>query len=261
MNRKVVGLVIVFLILLVATQASADTIGIDNFNTADQDLCDPTTVCGDAATSSSVAYGSAIGGFRDMVVTRTGGPGNVTAETGFGGDLAAYSQDTITRGTWEIIWDGDNVQGNLNMGLGADITDGGTNTQVIFGSFTNDQVFDLTIEVYTTATDFSRAVLTQPVQSGVTLAIPFTSFAPAGGAGVTVTNVNAIRVFVDGSTVDALDVSFDYITVEDPTPTAISLDSIGAGEQAVWFPFAVGTLLLVLFSSSVYITRKRQSAK
>ena len=269
MNRKFVVFIVMLLTLVVATQVYAAIVGIDNFNVADQDVCVPTTVCPSGVSSSAVAYASAIGGERDMVVTRSGGSQSVTAyagvDVGGGADVVGYSQGTGATGTWEIVWDGaDGDPNNIDfVGLGGvDLSDAGTNTSLHIVGLTNDQPFTLRIEVYTDAANWSFANRLQPTQTSATVSIPIVgSFTTGGGGGADFTNVGAIRIFVDGSAIPALDVSFDYISADGDNPTAVTLQDVSASGQSAWFPFALGTVLMVLFSTTVIVNRKRKSVQ
>jgi hypothetical protein len=201
-----------------------------------------------------------------MVVTRIGGSASVTAETGIdvgnGPDVAGYSQGTGATGTWEIVWDGpDGDPNNINFtGLGGeDLSDSGTNTNLHIVGLTNDQAFTLRVEIYTDAANWSFVNLPQPIQTDATVSIPVASFVTGGGAGADATNVGAIRIFVDGSSIPALDVSFDYISADGDNPTAVTLQDVTAASQSAWFPFALGTVLMVLVSTTVFVNRKRKN--
>lgn len=50
-------------------------------------------------------------------------------------------------------------------------------------------------------------------------------------------------------------------TIGTGSPTALTLESIGASVQSAWFPFALGTVLMVLFSTGLVINRKRKSVQ
>ena len=228
-KRKLAVLIICVLVLvtLPVRTIRADKIGVDDFNVADQEVRDPPL--NPPPQSSAVDYASAIGGERDMTITRTGGSNNVTARTGDTNDYMSYSQETLTYGTLAIVWDGDDGDpDNIDYsGLGSqDLTDTGTNTGFYVHLVENDKAFDLTITVWTDEDNWAYYTYNVPqLQSDVTLNMPFTSFSTGAGT-LDWASVGAIRLYIDGSADTALDVTLDWITVDDDTPTAVTLSSM-----------------------------------
>lgn len=119
---------------------------------------------------------SVLGGWRDMSVVKTTGNAlqNATAFV-FDGKLE-ISNDNNVRSTTVITWDGSNVAGLngasvLTTGLGgADLTFGGTASEVVADVFTADLGFNYKIRLWDM--DGSAATLAAGVQFGINGIVP-----------------------------------------------------------------------------------------
>ena len=227
-KKRAVGALLVLALVIAALPAlsvHAARTGIDNFNAADQNIQDPTSP---PPASSSVSYGSSIGGTRDMVVTQNSG-NQVTANTGDFGDYLSYNQDTLTYGTLEVVWDADSDPSTIDYtGLGGvDLTDGGTNVGIFIFLVANDQTFPLILTIWTDASNWSSFTYNVPaLQTNLLIQMPFASFVVGGGSGADFTNVGAIRMEIDGSSAPALDATFDWVTSDVGAPSDATVDGL-----------------------------------
>ena len=261
MKKKLVVLGAMALLLVTVTQVFAATIGIDNFNEANQEVCMPITACVSAVSSSSVATTDAIGGTRDVIVVRTSGTNAVSAKSGDASDYFSYSAGNFTQGTLEVVWDGDNDPSVLNYtGLGGkDLTNLGTNTGIYFREVYNDLAFTIRVELYTDVNNWSYGLVAIPAaQSGTNFNIPFSSLLQGGSGPASLNNIGAIRLMA-GSGVTALDFSVDYMAADNQVPTAVNLQSFTpAANSTLPVIGFVGFLALAIVSLGAIIVRREQ---
>jgi hypothetical protein len=263
-NKKIVIMTVMMLTLLLVSQVSADKIGIDNFND-DQKVCSPVAECPvGILDKSSVSYASAFGGTRDMKVTRESGLNAVSAKTGDNGvgvgDLSSYSGGFSTTGTWEIVWDGDTNPDSISHTLDEDLTDGLLNTGIYLGGVSTDYSYTFTVTVFSDATHWSYSTYTVPLLTSNSLvSLPFGGFTSGGIDGpVDFEHVSAVHFFANAPA--NLDASIDYITVDDDTPTAVSLQNIYVNSTSTvpvigFIAFA----LMAIVGTSVAITRRQRA--
>lgn len=154
-----------------------------------------------------------IGGERDLGVTRTQGSGSVTADVDDTKENEfALSIGASTRGTALIQWDG--VDGDCALdasGLG------GINLNPDDGMAIHVTAVDLngvvTLRVYTDAANYSTFSYTIPTSvsaPGYVMYFPFEGFTPVG-TGADFSDVGAIEVLVDGTGIDSLDMTIDFV--------------------------------------------------
>ncbi len=176
------------------------------------------TMPGDVGTpiASTVLDGGILGGERDIRVDLISGPSGNRISVVV--DSYNHSQDGGIRGTSQATWDGIDGDGlTVNpIGLGGiDLTEGGTQDALELLLESADLNASLIFEVFTNAGNSSKYTLFLPGGASNTQhVIPYTSFLPNLGAGADFTNVGAITMKIDGSTVASLDV---IITLIDTT--------------------------------------------
>jgi MYXO-CTERM domain-containing protein len=264
-GRKL-ALVLVSAVLLLALpvqQVFAASVGIDNFNTS-QEVQDPP----DSPPPQNLAMDTAVavGGERDMQVSRTSGDADVQAVSGVGGDVMGYSQGTVTFGTLEIVWDGndDDATSIDYTGLSAasvDLTDGGANNGFYIRLIEDDQAATMTLTVYEDASNYSSCDYSLPgsVFTPQTIFIDFTDGCWIDtNSGTDFVDIGAIRLYVDGSSVSALDVTLDWIQTDESSPTAITLSAVGAqAGPTVLIGVAFGLVGLVALGALVVVRRRQ----
>ena len=187
-------------------EASSGQIQIDNFDGVRQDVADPTS--GLITPSSVAAAPEAIGGERDLLVTRTSPGGTVgISVNGDEVDVLAFTSSLSGAGLGTVQWDG--VDGNATVlnpiglrtaGVGIDFTTGDAEGLLI--EIGSEQAGNtLTLRFYTDAGNISTAVVTIPDRSGLTplteaFTIPFSSFTTTAGAGTTFSNIGAVEAAI-----------------------------------------------------------------
>ncbi|GAA4464347.1 SdrD B-like domain-containing protein [Novipirellula rosea] len=184
----------------------------------------------------------AIGGSRDIQAIRSSGSGNILVEVDTGQDALTISSGGGGVGTAMVQYDGiDNTIALDAVGLGGvslsdelplDPTDP-TGTQRQYpgaGLFVRTRAADageqLTIRVYTDATNFSETVVPVPVDATNFLEtfVRFDSFTVAGGTGADFRNVGAIEAISD-LTGDN-DIRVSIVEALRPTPQVTNLANI-----------------------------------
>lgn len=242
-----------FLATLFATTLSAGPIVIDGFGTDQSSIFVLPGGGNPSSSNSGVAAPDAVGGSRNVGITRVTGNDLDSANVGLTPGIFTFSSAAANNSVGRIIWDGDTNNSVNPTGLGGvDLTGGGTNTFLRLQA-RSDITGTLYITVFTSATSYSTVAITLPAGGfGATpfteYIIPFSSFtqgAPAnvtsssigfnlGAAtgGVTFTNVGAITLFVDGtgSSSAGLDTQIRLLQADGiVTPEPITLALAGAG--------------------------------
>lgn len=117
---------------------------------------------------------SVLGGWRDMSIVKTSGDADSNARARVGGGKLVISNDDSVRSTTLITWDGNNdvaAFGVKTNGLGgADLTFGGTASEVVADVFTADLGFNYKIRLWDM--DGSQATLAAGVQFGINGIVP-----------------------------------------------------------------------------------------
>jgi len=222
--------------ILLAGSASATPIVIDDFGTSQS-----VTVSGGLGPlqSDGGVAASAIGGARNMRLSRVSGYGTDTLTANGGGfgllDLSSAAADSVSA---RLTYDGgtDNVLTPTGLG-GVDLTSGGSNSLIRILA-RSDLVAPLTITVYTDASNFSTAIVNLPGQGfGATpfasLDIPFSSFLADSGSGADFHNIGAISIGIFGANVPSLDAQLDSIVATVPEPGSLLLLAAGLTGLAV----------------------------
>jgi hypothetical protein len=219
--------------LLLALPGSAQAVLIDEFD-VDQSAVIPLGGSNPATSSIVSATAGVLGGFRAGVLTRTVGLGGMSYDSNIStpglGDL---SLGASTDGTFLLIYDGDLDFVVDPDGLSENLQAAGESLFSI--TLRSDLVADLTLTVYSSATDFSTFEFTSPglgldPTAFTTILIPFASFAPTG-SGADFEDVGAVTLEVDG--VLGLDLQIDRIETVVPEPTTLVLGSLGLAGLAV----------------------------
>jgi hypothetical protein len=177
--------------------------------------------------------GVIVGGDREETVANSGAgvilAGEVTPDSWTYGASSAL-------GTALLVWDG---PGGASPGLdatglgGADFSVSGTHDAIGISILSNDLVTDITLSVYTNATDFSTIALSTPGSAGNLIAA-FADFVVAGGSGADFANVGAFTFEIDGQSAPPLadlDLTFGLIettvNVGVPEPNTASMVALG----------------------------------
>ncbi|WP_253799401.1 VPLPA-CTERM sorting domain-containing protein [Rhodovulum sp. P5] len=206
--------------LLVPFGASAATISIiDNFDGTSQRVsANPSP---GLVSSSEVADGTVIGGYRDMYVTTTP-PSLDTTDLRVEGGYASFSNNTFTSGLGVLVYDGldSDAVGVNTTGLGGiDLLAGNSlsDTYFFFNVVAADDVADVTITVYDMVGGVST--YTETLAPGFDPYLYFDLFtgtADFSNVGALVFEIESINTAFDGA--------LDSITVESvPLPASALL--------------------------------------
>jgi hypothetical protein len=206
-RRKLYLVLVVLLLAILTTVVHAAQLDVDTFD------ADAQTSAVGGSTCTSVGGTDMLGGARDIEVVRTSGASTVQADVDTSvPDSLAFSIGAGTRGTALIQLDGNDGSCALSFSPGLDESLNPYDGLTLFV-----QQVDLdgvvTMRVYTTATDFSEYsyVIPYAISSpGFEIYFPFDQFTPVG-AGANFGSVDAIEIFLDGTTIDSLDMTIDFV--------------------------------------------------
>ncbi|RME01300.1 MAG: hypothetical protein D6816_12500 [Bacteroidetes bacterium] len=208
MKKKMIFFAVMLVALVLVTAVAYALTPVDTFNDSSQSSNVDTTAC----TTTTTPGTDMIGGERDVLVVRTAGADTVVANvnTTSPGQFA-FSVGASTRGTALIQWDGADGACTLNAtGLGGVNLnpDDGIALQVTSADLNSR----ITLRVYTDASNYSELTYTIPnaIATSTTFTFPFEQFTDVG-TGADFGNVGAIEVFVDGTLVDSLDITLDFV--------------------------------------------------
>ena len=204
------GLITSSRITITSTDAQgAPGLTIDGFTTR-QTVTAPMPV--GTTIVSAQAAAEALGGERDMSATLTAGQTGDAVTLDAGSGLLAINAGFNALGQYKITWDGaDNNASSLNPiglrsgGSGVDLTSGGTSSYLEIAGVAEKAGGTGRVRIYTDANNFSQATVTLGVNTSQSLLLSLaTDFTVAGGSGANFTNVGAIELQVDTTTI-ALD--------------------------------------------------------
>jgi hypothetical protein len=165
--------------------------------------------------TNAAAFNSAgaLGGIRDMVVTRIFGTGFLSGDVNLSVTNAFSFGSGAALGSARIIYDANSTHmvstsPGLNPPTGVDLTQGGINTGISTSGLSAEGGITLTINLYTDSTHESTGTATlaigQPNSMGTNLApifLPFASFLATGGSGgAALTHIRAIEIILDNGT-------------------------------------------------------------
>jgi hypothetical protein len=191
----------------------------------------------DASSGASGLTTDLIGGFRNLEVTRTNGSQFGIASVSGGEFTFGMLTDN---GYSRIIWDGD-LNSSLNYALASIDLTGGVGRSAFRVRARSDIAGSVHLTVFSSATDYSTITFSLP---GTGIAAPYTEFmlsfaslvqgAPsvvttdlglgAATALADVTNITAITLFIDGTSLAGLDAQFQLLEVADvPEPATFAL--------------------------------------
>lgn len=212
LNKRVLTVLIFGIMLVLMVSIAQAATAVDTFDTNAQasDI-----IAG--VPCSSTTGSDMLGGARDILVTRTFGVGSVTADvTTSVPNSFALSIDASTRGTALIQWDGNDGSCALDATVGL----GGINVNPYDGVALMIRQVDLNavlqLRVYTSSANYSILNYTIPnaiTPPGYVIYFPFDQFTPVG-TGADYTNVHAAEVLVDGTTIDSLDMTIDFVNTD-----------------------------------------------
>ncbi len=211
-NKKFIVMVLVLLGMMVIGTAYAATIQIDDFTN--------TTLPGTMSITSGMlgfadgdTLTGVIGGERDLRLFHTGGSGAVSLNIDAGLQRLAFASAPGTSGSFIVTWDGnDDSPATRSYLLGADLTDGGVNDNLMLSVYADQVGWSMQVDVYTDAANVSSFSFTENDDirtTGRVYLMPFADF--AGTANFA--NVGAVEITVTG--VDDLDLTIDFFTSVD----------------------------------------------
>ncbi|MFZ5829296.1 MAG: PEP-CTERM sorting domain-containing protein [Planctomycetota bacterium] len=206
-----------FLVAIAACSSTAQAALIDSFDDRGIVLY---VIPGAGTHSAGEAVGGAIGGYRNVSLTHTGGTGIALLYTNVANNAKfSFDQGVNTSAKATIAWDG----GFENPSFEVDLTNAGTSNAIEVLVAGSDNVFDLKFTLYSGADDASTAMLSVPVTASPTAyVLPFADLVAESGAGADLAKVSAIRMEVTGG--PAGDISIDNIqTVPEPGTLALGL--------------------------------------
>ena len=220
-SKRLAVVIAGLLILSVVGVALAAPLAIDTFNggtlTLGVNSVAPTTM------SAVDTDASALGGDREGVLTWLSGAGTATLKVNdFGTQRLNFNQDNGVAAQGIVRWDGLDAQATVNnQNLGADLTDGGTNSGLHIEVVNDDIPIPLILRVYSGAGNYSTYTLYLPggiLSPGVHVDF-FIPFGPGNGwvitgAGATFSAATAVEVEFDGTTSAGADVSIDLFEAD-----------------------------------------------
>jgi uncharacterized repeat protein (TIGR01451 family) len=189
--------------------------------------------------NSSIAAPEALGGHRDLLTQLTSGVGEVNLEVNaFDQHLLEYNSTATGIGTRVVSWDGGNGATFNPTGLNhADLTHGGTSTQMSIVIGADHDGGQLTFRVYKDANNWSVATVPVPNTGGAalqTVTIPFASFTVGGGSGAgNFTDVGGVQLQLAGGV--AVNGQVSAISTVGPTMVTTNL--------ATYIPASVGNFV------------------
>lgn len=190
--RRTFSVLTALIVTALAWPLDARALLIDSFDALQLVTAPPGMTVTSTVTSGG---GDILGVERDISVTA--GPGVTPTSlhvNEFANGLAIYSQGaTDPSGSASITWDG-------GVGLGVDLTQGGTDTAFSLGLVFADLPTTLTFTVYTDGANASQApvALSSPIVSPTDLLVAYADFVPSLGVGADFSNVNAIVLTLGG---------------------------------------------------------------
>ena len=204
--------------------AAQSPVVIDDFTT-DHSAVVPADPPGVQTEFDSVSAGSGIiGGQRHAIARRTAGTGLFFNEVS--AEIFNHSAGSSNRGRSFLIWDGrpdangaandldPRDENDIEFNLGpVDLTAGcSQNARAISFIATPDNAIDvpITVNLYSSSANFSTQTVNIPSGQLGTIRVvsfPFSGFTTAGGTGADETSIAAIRLSIDGTGADQIDLS------------------------------------------------------
>lgn len=206
-------------LMVLGSQAARADVKIDTFNDV------PGYSVTHSTSPSVVSTPNAIGGEREIVVTKTGGGGTVTAGVNIVPGAFDYSSPFGTTGKALLIWDGPGSSGLGNI----DLTQGGVNTGILLNG-ASDLGAKLILSIFTDASNYSTTMLMLPGGNTLTsFFTPFGTFIPVG-SGANFTKVNKITLLFDGSSSPNVDgIVLGDLRATNPAPEPGTMALVGLG--------------------------------
>ncbi len=206
------------IVLMTSFGAQAAPITIDSFDTASHNADAP---IGPIPSSSEVAGGGILGGYRDIEVdAQTASPSffETSAEANGGGTLQ-FENGVGVHGKATFTWDGnDNPLAVDTTGLGGvDLTDGGTNNAFGLDIILIDQPgLEIMFTVWSTSGVSTFTQISGPAGPS-TLHFDFSAF--TGTADFT--DVGAIQLMLTSSQNDGIDAEIDLLEATNTSPVPV----------------------------------------
>ncbi len=196
------------------------TTNVDTYNVTAQVVTAAQGVTSDSSVDT--APGEAIGDERDIQVVNTGLPGAQSLEADTSTGVLIVNTDSGAQGRVIVTYDGnDDDASTINFdsltSLNADLTAGGATSFHLLA--TSEPNNSLTINVYSSANDFSSLTVPLPVTGSLlnfeNVIVDFADFvADAGGTGADFTNVAAIRMEL--TIAESADARIDFSQIVTP---------------------------------------------
>ncbi|MCA9988644.1 MAG: hypothetical protein KDE59_30265 [Anaerolineales bacterium] len=212
--RALVGMMLALAVLMTMTySADATAQALDDGNTSPiQNL--NLSCCTDSSSTLDATSGSILGGERDAAIHFVNGFAGLTSAQMVAGapfNVISFSNSDFNESILTVTYDGDDNDATTldPVGLGGvDLTSGGA-AGFGFSVVTLDQTANITVRIYSNATDHSTATVTVNGRKGYF--IPFSSFGIGSGATnpADFTDVGAVQLEIDPNGVDSVDLSID----------------------------------------------------
>ena len=213
---------------------SANAVLIDDFSTPLTTDGSIIILVGPGSAFDRSAGAGILGGDRELTLVNSGPASNVVTANAIGGSYQHNNGNGA--GTSLLRWDGLGGGDGLDFNLGdVDLTEGGANDsvqiKVLSADLSNSSV---TMTFYTDIDSFSTVGVNIPTGASdhyFLLADILASLDIGTDGGVTLTNINAIEMFMNGGA--GFDLSMDFIQttldVSENVPEPASMTLIGAG--------------------------------
>ncbi|MCC7333491.1 MAG: DUF11 domain-containing protein [Pirellulaceae bacterium] len=179
---------------------------------------------GTASDQATTAAGEALGGERDIQVNNTTvlTSGSQNLDVAVSGGLLSISPDFGVTGSVIVSYDGVDLSADTLDHTTLPLTDLTANDGEAFEFLVGSQPGNsLTVSVYSGGTNFSSVTVPLPDTSvgppQVNLIIPFADLVVAGGTGVTLTGVTAVRFQVDVAAGQDAQINFTSVVAADVT--------------------------------------------
>ncbi|MFZ0544505.1 MAG: hypothetical protein WAM60_03670 [Candidatus Promineifilaceae bacterium] len=204
-RKKVYLLIVILLLGLLTSVVHAAALNVDSFDN-DFQISTFGTPC------TTVTGSDMMGGERDILVNRTSGSGTIQADVDSTvANSLAFSIGAATRGTALIQFDGVDGSCTNSFGLSESLNPYDGLTLYIQQVDLNGAV---TMRIYTDSSNYSEYSYAIPysiASPGTEIYFPFDQFTSVG-SGADFGSVAAIEILLDGTLIDSLDMTLDFVS-------------------------------------------------